>query len=227
MLGDVGWQWRTCGGVGKWCLLPCVTLKTLTNDVPMNPGINRLVSQVVLEQGPCAHQSFSPPSVQCTLVPRFFSKAFIQIWSLSPRFPPLPPLYTSPSCVLGHTQPIPERSQAESCGPSASRGQSGAERGGNQRAAEALAGDGDGNCGNLAEYPSVLKEERLFSHLALALASWSGAHFHVAGFLYRCLCGLLKPVLKGPRGLVSEGLAAAAGRWAWGARARLSLRAAG
>ena len=52
----------------------------------------------------------------------------------------------SPSCVPGHTQPVPERSQTESGGPSESGGQSGAEGGRSRGAAEALAGNGDGNC---------------------------------------------------------------------------------
>lgn len=39
--------------------------------------------------------------------------------------------------------------------------------------------------------------------------------------------GLLQPFRKEPGGLVFEGLAATAGRWAWRVRARLSLWAAG
>lgn len=55
VLGNFGGPWRTWGMLktlvfGKWCSLPGVTLKTSTHDVPVNPGVNLLVSQLVLEQ---------------------------------------------------------------------------------------------------------------------------------------------------------------------------------
>lgn len=78
------------------------------------------------------------------LLPSLSSDSWVLFQGFYPRLP-LHTLNMSPSCVIGHTQPVPERSRAESRGPSASGGPSGAEGGGSRGAAEALAGDGDGN----------------------------------------------------------------------------------
>lgn len=121
----------------------------------------------------------------------------------------LPPLITH-FCIIDHTQPVSTRSRTEQCGPSERRGQSGAEIGRSWRAAEALAGDGDGNGDVLASMssPGAGRDLRLLSlvlqkHPFLAVMHIPSDTFQEwkvcrpASVSFHCMlnCSHLRPVL--------------------------------